>query len=163
MPLASVHFDKLCVLTASHFQAAAATINTGRFFFFFFLSFPARGPGLIPSRTPASSLPPGAWKRGRAQTNRNSDIYGSSPWALHLPSVTPDLKALCFCELGAGEICRQAENVSPPKNQFLSYEHRGFDGIRKSPLCKNVFVLDSHILMLWDCRLGHSPSHVFVF
>lgn len=88
MPLASVHFDKPCVLSASHFQATTATINTNHF--------PppqARGPGLIPSRTPASSLPPGAWKRGQAQTNRNSNIYGSSPWALHLHSVTLDLTA----------------------------------------------------------------------
>lgn len=61
-------------------------------FFFFFFS-PARGPGLIPSRSPASSLPPGAWKRGQAQTNRNSNIYGSSPWALHLHSVTLVLTA----------------------------------------------------------------------
>lgn len=62
--------------------------------------FPARGPGLIPSRTQASSLPPGAWKRGQSQTNRNSNIYGSSPWAMHLHSVTQDLTDPGFSQPG---------------------------------------------------------------
>lgn len=55
-----LHFDKPCVLSASHFQATPATINISHLF----LSFQLEGPGLIPSRTPASSLPPGGLKVG---------------------------------------------------------------------------------------------------
>lgn len=80
-------FDKPCVLSASHFQATTATINTSHF-----------SPQLEAQVWSQAEPEPahfllGLERGGRAQTNRNSNIHGSSPWALHLHSVTLDLTA----------------------------------------------------------------------